>query len=309
MSSQLAVVAAYTDLVSLRLLAAIAETGSISAAGKRIGVSQQAASVRMRQLEARFGLALLDRTTRGSRLTPEGATVATWAADVVDAADRFQAGVAALRTQDPRPFAIAASLTIAEYLLPRWLMAMRAAQPTPRRQISVTATNSERVLDRVRDGTHQLGFIESPLQTGGLAVVAVARDELVLVVAPEHPWARRRSVSAAELARTPLVTRERGSGTRLSAERLLAEAGHTPVAPLVEFPTTAAIRTAVAAGAGPAILSILAVRDDLATGRLIRVRVGGVRFIRELRAVYQETSSEYGEAARLLEAITRFRSG
>lgn len=301
--------APHADLVSLRLLAAIAETGSISAAGKRIGVSQQAASVRMRQLETRLGLALLDRNTRGSRLTPEGTTVATWAADVVDAADRFQAGVAALHTQDPRPFAIAASLTIAEYLLPRWLMAMRAAQPTPHRQISVTATNSERVLDRVCDSTHQLGFIESPLDTGELAVVTVARDELVLVVAPRHPWARRRSVGAAELARTPLITRERGSGTRLSAERLLTEAGHVPVAPLVEFPTTAAIRTAVAAGSGPAILSILAVRDDLATGRLVRVRVGGVRFIRDLRAVYQEGASEYGEPARLLEAITRFLSG
>jgi DNA-binding transcriptional LysR family regulator len=71
----------------------------------------------------------------------------------------------------------------------------------------------------------------------------------------------------------------------LNAEQMMTDAGRTPVAPLIELPTTAAIRTAVASGAAPAILSILAVRDDIATGRLVRVRVRELRFIRELRAV------------------------
>jgi DNA-binding transcriptional LysR family regulator len=107
------------------------------------------------------------------------------------------------------------------------------------------------------------------------------------------------------LARTPLITRERGSGTRLNAEQIMADAGHPPVPPLVELPTTAAIRTAVHVGAGVAILSILAVRDDIAAGRLVRVRVRGLRFVRELRAVYARVDELAPELRTLLAVATR----
>ncbi len=245
----------------------------------------------MRQLERRLGLPLLERGPRGSSLTPDGAMAAQWAAEAVEAADRFDAGVAALRMAGhARPLAIAASLTVAEYLLPRWLMTLRAQDPAAH-AISVTATNSAHVIELVNDCSHQIGFIEAPTETPGLTATTVARDELVTVVAPQHPWARRRAVSAAELARTPLVTREKGSGTRLSAEQMLITAGHQIASPLAELPTTAAVRTAVAAGAAPAILSVLAVRDDLTAGRLIRVPVTGLRFIRELRAIRRSDTS------------------
>jgi molybdate transport repressor ModE-like protein len=286
----------------MRLLAALAEAGSISAASRRLGVSQQAASMRMRQLEKRLGIPLLHRTARGATLTGEGAVAAEWAADVVDAADRFEAGVAALREQRA-PVAVAASLTVAEYLLPRWLIAARAAAQT--RPVSVTATNSTRVIELVADGRHGLGFIESPQSVGTLRSEVVARDELVAVVPPGHEWARRGTISPSVLARTPLITRERGSGTRLNAEQIMADAGHPPVPPLVELPTTAAIRTAVHVGAGVAILSILAVRDDIAAGRLVRVRVRGLRFVRELRAVYARVDELAPELRTLLAVATR----
>ncbi|HEY0247675.1 MAG TPA: LysR family transcriptional regulator [Gryllotalpicola sp.] len=294
------------DLSSLRLLAAVARTGSISAAAKELGISQQAASVRMHRLEASVGLTLLTRSTRGSALTSAGATTAAWAAEVADSAERFEAGVAALRAGNAGPLRVAASLTITDYLLPRWLMALRETDAGIR--VAVTTGNSEHVVEAVVSGGVDLGFIESPLELGErgeLAATTLARDELVVVVAPGHPWAGRRDIGAAELARTPLIAREPGSGTRLAAEQMLAEAGHPPVPPLAELPATAAIRTTVAAGAGPSVLSILAVRDDLAAGRLVRVRVRGIRFVRELRAVYREGAQRSGPAAALLEAIAR----
>jgi len=135
--------------------------------------------------------------------------------------------------------------------------------------------------------------------------VTVARDELVVVVAPHHEWAARRTVGLSRLAGTPLVTRERGSGTRLNAERMMTDAGHPPVPPLVELPTTAAIRTAVESGAGAAILSILAVRDDITAGRLVQVRVRELRFIRELRAVFSSVSPLAPELQTLLGVARR----
>ena len=289
------------DILSLRVLAAVAETGSIAAAGRVAGLTQQAASVRMRQLERRIGVPLLQRRARGSTLTPAGAVAAEWAADVVEAAERFSAGVAALRGRHG-PLAVAASLTVAEYLLPGWLLAGRSPEAS---SISVTATNSDHVLDLVAAGSHPLGFIESPQDAGALTAVPVARDELVVVVPPTHPWARRASIPRSQVARTPLVTRERGSGTRLSLEQILEANGDAPAEPLLELPTTAAVRTAVASGAGPAVLSILAVRDDIAAGRLARVRVRDQRFIRELRAVYADADVLAPELRALLDAARR----
>jgi molybdate transport repressor ModE-like protein len=282
------------DLASLRLLSAIAEAGSITAASRTLGITQQAASTRMRRLERRLGVALLVRGPRGSTLTLDGTMAAQWAAETVEAADRFDAGVAALRTAGrARPLAIAASLTVAEYLLPRWLMTLRARD------------SAAHAIELVTDRSHQLGFVETPTEIPGLVTTTVAKDELVAVVAPQHAWARRRGVSAAELARTPLVTREKGSGTRLSAEQILVDAGHTIAAPLAELPTTAAVRTAVASGAAPAVLSILAVRDDLTAGRLVRVPVTGLRFVRELRAIRSPDTSPLPPLETLLSIAAR----
>ncbi|MFD6141899.1 LysR family transcriptional regulator [Promicromonospora sp. NPDC060271] len=293
------------DLPSLRLLSAIAEVGSITAASRTLGITQQAASTRMRRLERMLGVTLLVRGPRGSTLTLDGTMAAQWAAETVEAADRFDAGVAALRTAgQARPLAIAASLTIAEYLLPRWLMTLRGQDATEH-AVSVTATNSAHAIELVTDRSHQLGFVETPTEIPGLVAATVAKDELVCVVAPQHPWARRRGVTAAELARTPLVTREKGSGTRLSAEQLLTDAGHEIATPLAELPTTAAVRTAVASGAAPAVLSILAVRDDLTAGRLVRVPVKGLRFVRELRAIRSPGPSQLPLLEKLLTVAAR----
>lgn len=253
----------------------------------------------MRRLERQLGVTLLVRGPRGSSLTLDGTMAAQWAAETVEAADRFDAGVAALRLAgQAKPLAIAASLTVAEYLLPRWLMTLRGRDQAEH-AVSVTATNSTHAIELVTDRSHQLGFVETPTEIPGLLTTTVAKDELVVVVAPQHAWARRRGVSAAELARTPLVTREKGSGTRLSAEQILADAGHEIPDPLAELPTTAAVRTAVASGAAPAVLSILAVRDDLTAGRLVRVPVKSLRFVRELRAI----RSPGGAPLRQLESL------
>jgi DNA-binding transcriptional LysR family regulator len=137
----------------------------------------------------------------------------------------------------------------------------------------------------VLEGAADIGFVEGPDPGSELDSQVVAQDRLVVVVAPGHPWARRRRIGAAELAATRLVQREPTSGTRAALEAALS--GQPPMAaPLLELSTTSAVRAAVAAGAGPAALSRLAVGDDLDRGRLVPVPVAGVDLARELRAVW-----------------------
>lgn len=273
------------DIAALGMLCAVAERGSLSAAGAVLGVTQQAVSARMRRLEDALGLALLERSPAGTRLTAAGQVVAGWAAEVMAAAGRLVEGAAALRGDEAGAVSVAASLTIAEYLLPRWLTWLRSAAPEAR--VAVAAVNSAAVLVRVARGECPLGFVETPDSAPGLRTSRIARDELIVVVAPGHPWARGAGAAAAALAAVPLVARERGSGTRLAAERALAAAGLRMADPVAELPTTAGIRTAVASGLAPTVLSILTVRDDLAAGRLVRVPLTDLRIVRELRAVWR----------------------
>ncbi|WP_439031684.1 LysR family transcriptional regulator [Gordonia terrae] len=288
------------DLASLETLQAVVTTGSLNAAAAELGVTQQAVSARIRAMEAQLGVALLTRTPRGSLPTQSGRLVADWADRLLTLAGEFDAGLAALRLERRDRLRLAASLTVAEHLLPRWLVSFAAKhEHAPR--VSFTATNSDHVFDLVRAGDVELGFVEGSRVPSGLRSRTIARDELVLVVAPDHPWARlRRPVEAHDLARTALVTREEGSGTREFFERALARTlGPTRAVapPVLELSTTASVRAAVIAGAGPAVLSNLSVADDIGR-RLVGVPILDLDLARPLRAVWPAGAQPGAGAAR-----------
>ena len=295
-----------SDLTGFDLLLAVARLGSLGRAAAEHGISQPAASARMRHLEGQLGLALIERSPRGSRLTPAGALVADWAQAAIDAAAALDAGVTALRREHDSRIRIAASMTVAEYLLPGWLTALRAADPAA--AVALRAVNSAEVAAAILSDSADVGFVEGPDLPEGLRAEPVGRDVLTVVVAPGHPWARRRGITAAELAGTALVTREAGSGTRQFLEQALAGSrAESGPAPLAELSSTTAIKAAVAAGAGPAVLSSLAVAADLAAGTLRAVPVSGLDLRRTLRAVWPAGRRLTGPAGDL--CAIAFRAG
>jgi DNA-binding transcriptional LysR family regulator len=346
------------DLGALRALREVDRHGSIAAAASLLGVSQQALSGRMRTLERATGVTLLARSPSGSHLTEQGRLVVGWAEDVLDAADRLEAGLRSIRSGVSHRLAIAASQTIAEHLVPHWLIELRsveqaslgqatvgqatvgqgsAGQATvgqgsvgqgsvgqgrvaryapeqaaayPPTVVELTVANSTGVLDLVRDGKAGLGFIETPHLPSDLITEHVRDDELLVVTAPGHPWAsRRRPLELAEIAATALVMREAGSGTRDTLTDHLA-AQDPPLRPTIamELGTSAAVRSAIAAGVGPGVLSRLAVRDDLVLGRLVAVEVAGPPLTRQLTAVWRADRDPLPpEGQRLLAVATTGR--
>src|SRR5690349_16748852 len=116
------------DLGALRALREVGRHGSIAAAAAVLGVSQQALSARMRTLERSMGIPLLARTPTGSHLTEQGQLVIGWAEEVLDAADRLDAGVRSIRSGVSHRLAIAASQTVAEHLVPHWLVELRSIE-------------------------------------------------------------------------------------------------------------------------------------------------------------------------------------
>ncbi|GAA3461680.1 LysR substrate-binding domain-containing protein [Saccharothrix longispora] len=287
------------DLDSLRLLVLVGELGSLGRAAERLGVAQPSASKRLATLERALGLVLVDRGRRGSVLTPAGVVVGERARRVLDEVAGLLEGAEALRSAREAGLRVAASMTVAEHLAPGWIAELRRHRPELR--VGLRVTNSETVVGLVRDGAVDVGFVEAPGALAGLSTRRVAVDRLALVVAPGHPWARRRrELTAAELATVPLVVRERGSGTRDTLDRALPDA----CPPALELGSTTAVRGAVVAGVAPAVLSVLAVGLDLADGRLVEVPVA-LDLRRVLRAVWPGGRRLVGPAAELLAAATR----
>jgi molybdate transport repressor ModE-like protein len=300
------------DLGALRALREVGRHGSIAAAAAVLGVSQQALSARMRTLERTMGVTLLARSPGGSHLTEPGSLIVGWAEDVLEAADRLEAGLRSIRSGVSHRLAIAASQTIAEHLVPHWLVELRSIEQASAEQtptfVELTVANSTRVIELVRDVKVRLGFIETPHLPADLVTVHLRDDEMLMVTAPAHPWARRRRpLSLAEIAETALVMREAGSGTRVTLTDHLA-AQHPPLSARIamELGTSAAVRSAIAEGVGPGVLSRLAVRDDLVLGRLVAIDVAGPPLKRQLTAVWRPDLDPLPpEAARLLSVAKR----
>ncbi|MGW8564738.1 LysR substrate-binding domain-containing protein [Isoptericola sp. NPDC055881] len=289
-------------LAALELLVALDTHGSISAAARAAGVSQPTASAGLHRLERRLGLELLARGPRGTALTVAGRRVADAARGVVDAVDQFEATAATLRSAPSAGLRVAASLTIAEYLAPRWLAAFgrdERARGAAAADVELVVRNSREVMELVLEGAAELGFVESPTVRRGLLSRVVAHDELVAVVAPAHPWARRRSVGPELLVTGRLVLREEGSGTRDVLEEALGQAGVRLPAQVTALGSTAAVKAAVRHGEGVTVLSALTVADDVAAGHLVTVPIAQLDLSRRLRVVWRDGASLSAPARRL----------
>ncbi|GAA1916563.1 LysR family transcriptional regulator [Nocardioides marmoribigeumensis] len=275
-----------SDLGDLALLVRVAQLGSLGRVAEEVGLSQPSLSRRMARLERGLRLTLLQRGPRGTTLTPSGRVVVDWAEEVLGAARRFEESVAVLREHRSSTLRVAASMTIAEHLAPTWLSRLRDVEPDA--VVAMSVTNSTDVADAVEHGRADLGFVESPTIRRSVRRRRLAWDHLVVVVADPHPWAgRTRPVTAADLAREPLLVREPGSGTRETLDEALRTRG-LELTPAQVLASNAALKSSALVGIGPAVLSALAVVDELGSGRLVAVGLQDLDLRRPLSVVWRD---------------------
>lgn len=244
----------------------VAQAGSVSAAARRLHLSQPAVTARVRALEEACGRPLFQRTAQGVRLTAPGRAL-------LEHALRLEALLqdAALAVHTPETegeLTLAASTTLAGYVLPRLLA--RFQRRELRVRVRVEVGNTQEVLARVKEGAVPLGLVEGHPRAAGLTLTRFLEDELVPVVGADAParWQRLRRPS--ELAEVPLLWREPGSGTRAVVERALRAAlgGVRRSALDWELGSTEAIKGAAAESLGVAFLSRWSLQPELETGRL-----------------------------------------
>jgi DNA-binding transcriptional LysR family regulator len=222
-------------------------------------------------LEDRYGAALFHRVGRRIELTEAGRTFLPEAQATLARAAAAELVLSELGGLSRGALAIQASQTIASYWLPARLVRFHAAHPGIDLRLAIG--NTETVASAVVEGGAELGLVEGAIDAPALSALTVARDRLIVVVAPDHPWAGRRTLPAAEILARPWVLREPGSGTRSAFAAALTQAGIDPARLTValELPSNEAVRSAVELGGGATVVSELVVAAYLAAGRLVRV--------------------------------------
>ena len=260
-------------LEQLRIFIAVAERQHVTRAAEALRLTQSAVSSAIRALEHDFAVKLFDRVGRGIELSEAGRLFLDEARAVLARADVARLRIAELGGLRRGTLRLHASQTIASYWLPRHLMAFRRAHP--RVDLVLQVGNTTDVPRAVREGTAEIGLIEGTIDHPGLVACDVARDQLVVVVAPNHPWAQARGdLTASDLPESAWVMREAGSGTRSEFEAAIAAAGLDPAALAVtlELPSNEAVRAAVEAGGVATAISASVAAPAIEAGLLVAVR-------------------------------------
>lgn len=265
----------------LAAFVATVEAASVQGAADALQLTQSAVTKRIQNLERRVGGQLLERGRFGARPTAFGRAVYPPARRAMDALDEVSETVRLSRAHGAVDLRLSASLTIGECLLPGWLAEFRTQRPDVRPQLEII--NSHTVLEAVRQGRSQVGFVEGLDPLEGCEAITVARDRLLLVVGAEHRWARRSSVPVRELLSEPYLTREATSGTRAVAAAAMAEVG-LELTPAMQVSSLQSLKRTLSGG-GFTLISELTIETEQRAGTLVGIPVRGVNLERELRAV------------------------
>ncbi|MDQ2800618.1 MAG: LysR family transcriptional regulator [Armatimonadota bacterium] len=273
----------------LMIFQAVAEEGSVSRGAERLCISQPAVSKQLAVLEASLKTKLLDRLPKGVRLTEAGELLLGYVQRMSRLEREAEQAMAELQGLARGTLTVGASLTVGAYLMPEILA--EYGRRYPKIALTLEIANTEVIQRMLLDGKLDIGLTEGFADAPDLDAAVFAEDELVAIAPPGHPLLQQASITVERLLQEPLILREPGSGTRAVLERALAERGLT-VTPLMSLGSTEAIKRAVAAGAGLAVISRLALGLELEMGRLTLLLLSDLTLRRSLhrltrRGAYQ----------------------
>ncbi|HEY1782359.1 MAG TPA: LysR substrate-binding domain-containing protein [Roseiarcus sp.] len=260
-------------LEQLRVFIAVAERGHVTEGARALNLAQSAASHAIAALEARHDVRLFDRIGRRIALTEAGVALLAEARRILAEVEHAERTLAEFGALERGVLSLHASQTIAGYWLPPRLVAFQRAYP--RIEIKLTIGNTAEVAQAVENGAAELGFVEGAVKSESLESLVVARDQLVLVVGPDHPWGDAKSLKPADLLQGEWVLREVGSGTRSAFEQALRRLGvrSDKLRIAMELPSNEAVRAAVETGLGATATSASVAASSLEAGLLRQVRL------------------------------------
>lgn len=262
----------------------VARCLNISQAARDLFMSQPAVTSAIQKLEDHYSIKLFLRLPKGLELTPAGALLYRHLKELKDGAVDLENEMMKIRGTLHGKILIGASPTFGNYTLPYLLG--HFSKLYPEISYSLHIANNAQVYANLQEGKIELAFLVGALPGKRLNAKKIMEDELVLVVAPGHPWTSSSAVKSSELLAQPLILREKGSGSRRDMEEAYAEMGLPPdeLIVIAEFNSFEAIKQAVIANLGAALVSRRAAEAEIEQGLLKTVRIEGVNLARDIYA-------------------------
>lgn len=293
------------DLRQLEILQTIAETGSFTACGRKLHVSQSAISRQILLLEEELGEPLFLRVGRTVKMTPAAESLVQLGKRVFQDV-RETVGVITDRTRELKgTLRISGGMTVCLYVFPPLLKHARRVHP--KLDVRLTVATAERSVQEIRAGRVDAGLLTLPVDESDLVTVPVMREELLLVMPPGHALARRRRVAARDLADQPFVLFEQGSATRRVIDRLFASESMEPTI-VMDTENVEIIKAMVKTGLGIGIVPYQSIAREVRAGQLFCARVEGHELIRETGWVYARATRTPRMINELLTMFDRIRS-
>jgi DNA-binding transcriptional LysR family regulator len=275
------------DLRQLEIIRAIADTGSFTAAGEKLHVSQSAISRQILLLEDELGEPVFHRIGRRIRITPAGESLLQLSHRVFQDLQGTVSNISDKRESLGGTMRLVGGMTVCLYVFPALLAEVRKIHP--HLDLKVTVGSAERSIAMLRSGAGDLGLITLPVEATDLVSVPVLEEELLLITYPTHPLAKKKSITTSDLNQQHFVLFETGSITRRLVESFFTRGGIEPKI-IMETENVEIIKGMVRSGLGISIIPWQAAVTDVRTGQLFCSRIAGHSLVRQTGWLYPKMS-------------------
>src|SRR5262252_1120126 len=292
------------DLRQLEILQAFAETGSFTACGRKLHVSQSAISRQIALLEEELGEPLFLRVGRKVRMTAAAEALVQLGQRVSQDVRETIANVTD-RTREMRgTLRLSCGMTVCLYIFPTLVKQLRRSHPTL--DVKMIVATAGRSVEEIRAGHVDAGLLTLPVDEGDLITLPVLREELLLVTMPGHPLAKRKKIAPQDLAGEPFVAFEAGSGTRRVIDRFFLGENIEPNI-VMETENVEIIKAMVKTGLGIGIVPYVAVAREVRARQFFVTRIVGHELFRETGWVYPRANRPPRMIEELLAAFESIR--
>ncbi len=279
------------DIYEMHIFLTVAETGSFSEAGRRLQMSQPAVSMQIRSLEKRLNVELFHRAGRHISLTETAQALIPMARTLVNQSIQVEEMLSALDGDVVGHLKLACSTTAGKYILPKIIVKFMEQYPSV--QVTCNVGSRGSAIKMLLAGEAHVAITSLREVSKELEYRPFIEDPITLIVAPDHPWAKRGAISLGELFEGRFILRERNSGTTQTLIQTLAECNFNirdlPV--VMTLGNSEAIHIAVREGIGVAFISCRAAYEGLQLGNVAAVEIENLRMCQQLYMVRRDTST------------------
>jgi DNA-binding transcriptional LysR family regulator len=292
------------DLRQLEIIRAIADSGSFTAAGEKLHVSQSAISRQILLLEDELGEAVFHRIGRRIRITPAGESLLQLSHRVFRDLQDTVAAISDKQESLRGTLRLVGGMTVCLYVFPTLLAEVRRVHPNI--DLKITVGGTERSVAMLRSGAGDLGLLTVPIEAADLVSVPVLREDLLLVTYPRHPLAKQKQITAADLNRQAFILFETGSITRQLVNEFFGREG-IEADIVMETENVEIIKAMVRNGLGISIIPWQAAAADVRTKQLFCSRIAGHTLVRQTGWLYPKMSRLPRTVAEVLRVFEHVR--